>query len=311
MSQIFPKSMTVKQAVISTLAYFDLFDVPLTRDGIYENFFFLPLDKKKIDIYLRESPLIQEHDGLFSLKRNIAAMQNFYEYFMAKIRRSKKYWKKVHRWQWLLAACPFVKLVAVCNSLPIRAVEDDSDIDLLVITDKKHMFTARFFLTLLTSLSLTRRNGNSIRKRFCLSFYITEDNLDLSEIEQKPYDIYLAYWLKTLEPITGDYQTYEQFMLANRGWLKPYFGELTKHRRRFRKTRPWQQKIKSRLEKWFGSQEFEIKMRNWQLRRAFEKSRRLPDQSGTIITEKMLKFHDKDVREKIRHDWVARINEFL
>lgn len=307
MSYAFPKTMTVKQAVISTLAYFDLFDVPLTREEIYENLFFLNPDQRKIDIYLRESPLIHELDGYFSLKRNSA----FYEHFFAKRRRAKEFWKRVNRFQWIFSLAPFVKFVGVCNSLPIRAVEDDSDIDLLIVTEKNHMFTARLFVTLLVSMFGIRRHGRKIRKRFCLSFFTTEDNLNFEKLKKGPYDIYLAYWIKTLEPISGDYVIYEKFLKTNREWLKPYFAHLIKHRRRFRKTRTWQKKIKTFLEKAFEKEKWEIRMRNWQLQRSLKKYRNLEDQSGTIITQNMLKFHDKDAREQVRHDWVARINEFV
>lgn len=307
MSHPFPKSMTVKQAVISTLAYFDIFDVPLTAEEIYENLFFLNPDKAKIDIYLRESPLVHVYDSYYSLKRNRA----FYEAWEGKRRRAKEFWKRVHRFQWLFNLCPFVRLVAVCNSLPIRAVEENSDIDLLVITEKKHMFLARFFLTILTSFMLVRRQGKWIRKRFCLSFYITEDNLDLNEIAQKPYDIYLAYWLKTLEPIAGDYNLYKKLINKNEYWMKPYFKTQTLHRRRFRKAKSWHTNWKNKMEKWFAGEKWEIRMRNWQKKRALEKYQRLLDPSGTVISEKMLKFHDKDVRTQIRHAWVERINEFV
>lgn len=299
--------MTVKQAVISTLAYFDLFDVPLTREEIYENFFFLNPDQGKIDIYLRESPLIHEFDGYFSLKRNGA----FYEHFLAKRRRTKEFWKRVQRFQWLFNIAPFIRFIGVCNSLPIRAVEEDSDIDLFIVTDRKHLFVARFFLTLLTSIFFVRRHGSHIRKRFCLSFFTTEDNLNFESIKKEPYDIYLAYWIKTLEPISGDYTLYEKFLKNNREWLKPYFAHLIKHRRHFRKPHNWQNKIKSVLENLFGSESYEIRTKNWQLKRTLEKYKKLKDQSGTIISENMLKFHDKDVRDEIRNNWVARINEFM
>jgi hypothetical protein len=307
MTYDFPKSMTIKQAVISTLAYFDLFDVPLTREEIYENLFFLNPDQRKIDMYLKESPLIHIHDGYFSLKRNAA----FYQHFEGKRRRSKEFWKKVKRWQWIFAICPYVKMVGVVNSLPIRAVEQNSDIDLLIITEKEKMFTARFFTTLLTSLFLVRRHGKFIRKKFCLSFFTTESNLDFSHIKKDGTDIYLAYWIKTLEPITGDYPIYEKFLKNNRDWLKPYFAHLFKRRRRFRRRKPWQVRIKGFLERRFCSPKWEIRMQNWQMRRAMEKCSQLEDQSGTIIKKNMLKFHDLDLRDQIKRDWFARINEFM
>ncbi|MEK9160333.1 MAG: hypothetical protein AAB383_06430 [Patescibacteria group bacterium] len=307
MSEVFPKNMNMKQAVLSTLAYFQLFEVPLTRSELSEHLFFAQPDEEKISIYLKESPLIKLTEGYYSLSSDPA----FHEKFFEKVQRSRKLWKKVRRYQWLFSICPFVKLVCVCNSLPIYAVDEGSDIDLLVVTEKNRLFLARLCLTVLTSLFGVRRHGNKTEGRFCLSFYLSEDSTDFKKLAQEPYDIYLAYWLKTLEPIAGDYTVYEKILEENRAWLEEYFRTVTPHRRFFRKATPFQDKMKSWAEKILNKDEWEVKTREKQIRRAKDKFYDLKDRSGTVISPTMLKFHDKDRRSEIRKEWVALLNELL
>jgi len=304
MSHLLPKNPTVRESVLGTLAYFDLFGIPLTESDIADHLLFQMPDREKIAIYLRESPLVTKKDGYLSLSKD----PEFFAEFARKKARAAKYWKRIRHFQWLFNMCPFVKLIAVCNSLPIEDIHENSDIDLLIITERDRLFTARLFLTFFSSLLGLRRHGLKIKKRFCLSFYLTEDNLNLEEIAQKPYDIYLAYWLKTLEPICGDYATYERLIKENMGWLKDYFPAVIPMRRHFRKRHSH---IKLLLEKLFGSSRFEYKQKNYQLARSKEKYTALKDKTGTIISEKMLKFHDNDVRALVRKNWAERVNRLL
>lgn len=40
-----------------------------------------------------------------------------------------------------------------------------------------------------------------MRKKFCLSFYVTRDHANLQGIKLRPLDPYLVYWLAHLVPI--------------------------------------------------------------------------------------------------------------
>ena len=307
MNEVFPKNMTVKQAVLATLAYFDLFGVPLTRSDISEHLFFTTPDEEKIDIYLRESPIIRLKEGYYS----ISGTDEFYDTFLEKRSRALEYWKKVRRYHWLFSVCPFIDLICVCNSLPIYAIDEESDIDLFVIAKKNRLFLARFALTLLTTLFGVRRHGTKTKARFCLSFYVTEDNLDLKKISREPYDIYLAYWIKTMEPIAGNFETYQKILDLSRHWLSDYFKTVQEHRRYFRKAKPWHEQWKERFETWLDKDSWEEKAKRSQLLHAREKYLLLKDKSGTILASDMLKFHDTDERETFRTKWVNRLNELL
>lgn len=293
--------------MLATLAYFDIFGILLTEEEVLDNLLFIEPDAPKVAIYLKESPLIKEFGGYYSISKT----QDFakeYKIFLEKKTRAHIYWKKIRRTQWLLNACPFVNLIAVCNSLPIGDVNPDSDIDLFVIAKPNRMFTARLFLTIFTSVFGLRRYGTKIHKRFCLSFYITENNLDLSQIAQKPYDIYLAYWLKTMEPLCGDYKVYQKLLQENFTWLKDFFYAVPELKRHYRKKNSL---IKKFLEWLFDSDEIESKQKNYQLKRAQEKYELLKDKSGTIISDTILKFHDKDARTTVRNHWVHLLKDLL
>jgi len=255
---------------------------------------------------LQESRLVHEHDGAFSLQNTV----EFWRDWQKKQKLRHAFFKKVRRTQAWLALCPFIKLIAVCNTLPLGDVREDSDIDLFVVTQKNRLFIARLGLTVLTSLLGVRRHGRKIRKRFCLSFYVTEEHLNLEGLALKPLDLYLAYWVKTLEPITGDFHTYETFLREN-AWIKALFATIQPKKRYFRKSSFLQQFVRGTMEKLLNHDLWERKAQNHQLRRIREKAAQLSDASGTVISETMLKFHDHDARSTVLQNWTHSLEKLL
>jgi hypothetical protein len=175
-----------------------------------------------------------------------------------------------------------------------------SDIDLFVVAKKGRLFTCRLWLTFLTQIFGVRRHGSKTHKRFCLSFLVEEGFENLEEIAIKD-DIYLAKWIKTLHPIAGELKGYELFLKKNRDWLKPLVGDLEPQDSEFKAQNLFQKLTQSLLS--ISSVFLESPLRKWQIKRAKLKASKLSDQSGTIITEHRLKFHDKDMREDFKRKW--------
>lgn len=296
------KQNTSEQAIISTLAYFDIFKIPLNKGEISEYLLFKNLNEREIDKILKQIHNLKVENGYYSL----GLEKNEYE---DKFKRSKEYWKRVDRYRFIFSICPYIKLVCVCNSLCINDTDENSDIDLLIITERNRIFLARLFITILTSFFGVRRHGRKIKQRFCLSFFVSESNLDFKKIAIKPFDIYLAYWIKTLQPIAGDYKIYEELIDKNKHFLKNYFSNKVILKRKYYKKRNlFENFIKKTLETLFSMQIINKKIRSMQLKRAGEKMINLSDKSGTIINDEMLKFHDNDMREKIRLQWKEKLS---
>jgi len=182
----------------------------------------------------------------------------------------------------------------------MKDLKPGSDIDLFIVAKKGRLFTSRLWITLLTSLFGVRRHGAKTHKRFCLSFFVEEGHEDLSSIAIED-DIYLARWVKTLEPIAGDYDSYKSFINKNKAWSEPLIGHLDLQQSMFAKRRLWHKIIQFVLS--IPTLPFEKSLKAWQLKRSRLKAAHLNDKSGTIINDHQLKFHDKDKRKEIREEW--------
>ncbi len=305
-------SLPIQQAVLSTLAYFELFEVPLTRSELADYLLFLSPDDAELSLYLKDSSYVHERGGYFSSRTD----EDFWQEWEDKKRRSQEFFKKVKRWNWLFSLCPFVRLVGVCNSLPISDVRENSDIDLFVVAKPGKLFTARLTLTILSSLFALRRHGKHVKGRFCLSFYVTEDALDLSPLalrdeKEAIFDPYLAFWLRSLEPVAGDYLIYESLLKRNRDWLSPYFHREIKRKRYFRRPKKILEGVQSALEWLLKSNAVETWCREKQWGRALSKYQQLEDKSGTVISNQILKFHDHDARLGIRTAWQKKLERII
>ena len=58
------KNKTLHQAILSTLAYFDIFQIPLSKSEIKDNLIYLKTDEEKINKELLHT---KKEDGYYSL----------------------------------------------------------------------------------------------------------------------------------------------------------------------------------------------------------------------------------------------------
>ncbi|MFA6527931.1 MAG: hypothetical protein WCT46_00095 [Candidatus Gracilibacteria bacterium] len=301
-----------KQAILSTFAFFDIFDYPLTKDEVEEYLYKLPPDTHQIDIYLRESPSISYSDGLYCLK---GREENFVKTQERK-EIAKKLWKKIDRFRKIFDMIPFIRMIAVGNNLSYDNPTKKSDIDLLIVTKPGRIFTARTLVTFWTHLFGSRRYGEKIKNRFCLSFYITEDNLNLEKISLEGQDIYLAYWIKNLQPISGDYHTYIDLIDTNRKYLSGFFQTPVNYQKRhYRQNKGLVKSLRifqeNLLSKNLGNK-IESWLKKWQLKRMHKKLEELDKKEASIIiSNQILKFHNVDRREYYRKRWEKKVAEIV
>ena len=127
----------------------------------------------------------------------------------------KKLWKRVRFFSKFFKMIPFLKMAAVCNNLAFGKVSENSDIDLFIVAKTGRLFTVRTFVTFWFSVFGVRRHANKVAGRFCLSFFIDEEAMDLSPLAI-PKDFYLAYWVGTIVPIVDINNTSLKFLSRNK-----------------------------------------------------------------------------------------------
>lgn len=215
-------NLGLKKAIIKALAYFDIFDYPLTLVEVHK-WLYQPdqaYSLYEVSMELEKISQIESKFGFYFLSgRQSIVRGRLDRYKLAE----KKF--KIALWaaSWLRWLA-FVKMIAVCNNVGYNNASKDSDIDFFIIAQKKHLWWTRLSVTLVTTLLGIRRKGDKVVDRVCLSFYIGSDHLNLEDISLPQVDPYLIYWFATLAPIY-DLDTYESFM-QNNSWLKQYLPNL-------------------------------------------------------------------------------------
>lgn len=210
----------LSRAIVSTIAYFDIFDYPLTLVEIYKWLYQKESIIADISGALASGKLdevIENKNGFYFLKgRQDIIATRLSRYVIAE----GKFEIALRAARWL-RYLPFIRLVAVCNNLGYNNSEARSDIDFFIVTYRGRIWWVRLLVTALLTLLGLRHHGRKITNRICLSFYIASDQLNLIDVALKPTDIYLTYWLATLAPIYDPKNIYPNFFRANL-WVKTY-----------------------------------------------------------------------------------------
>ena len=201
--------MNINNSILATLAYFDVFDYPLTRDEIFL-FFGSKYDQSSVEPSLAElirSRKIYVFDNLYTLKNNPELINrrkkgNILADEMLKTAR------KISR---ILMRFPYVRGVAVSGSLSKNYTDENSDIDLFIITASNRLWIARTIMHLFKKLTFLVNKQDY----FCMNYYIDEKGLEIVE-----KNIYTATEIVTLIPMEGN-GTFDEFFKAN-AWTAEY-----------------------------------------------------------------------------------------
>lgn len=272
------------------IRYFDLFDYPLKKEEIevfgLKNF------------NLSNYPEILFENDYFFLKgrRKIIPIR------LEREKNAKKLWKKTYFYLNFLRFLPFLKMVAVCNTLAFNNPAEKSDIDLFIVTAKNRLWISRILVTFFLQILGVRRYGKKISGRFCLSFWCTEDAVNLEDIQIKPLDPYLAFWCLTLTPVL-DNAFYLKFKNLNRKWInKIYQLDFPSNQKKTFSTNAIVMKIEKCLKGKFGDW-LEQKTEKLLRPRAEKKAKNTGNKASIIISKNMLKFHNHDKRQEIYEKW--------
>ncbi len=193
----------IKENIIATLAYFDLFNYPLTRAEVYL-FLKTKYNYESFDEGLKcllIGGLIYQFDTFYTLK-------NDHHLAVRRIEGNKKaadLIKIAEKVGNILIRFPYVRGIAISGSLSKNFADEDSDIDLFIITAKNRLWIARTIMHCFKKLTFLVNKEHY----FCMNYYIDEQQLEIPE-----KNIYTAIEIGTLIPLQGDI-VFEKFYAAN------------------------------------------------------------------------------------------------
>jgi len=203
------KLSLLSQKFLKTLAYYDIFSYPLTKEEIFYNTPTNGDTKEKVfkNINnLAELGIIHNNNGYYSLSNN----SGYVPRRIAGNKRAEKRLKTAKYFTKIIARFPYVRAVLISGSLSKGYMDEKADIDFFIITKPHRLWISRFLLMLFKKMFLL----NS-KKNFCINYYITTENLEI-----KNKNIYTAIELASLLPTYGA-DIYENLYNANH-WIKKY-----------------------------------------------------------------------------------------
>lgn len=211
----------MKQAILKTLIYADLFEYPLTKEELWRRLIWqdksFPL-KQKFRTALSElvkTGKVKKTGGLWFLpeKKKIVGLRLSRDKFSkAKLRKAEK----ISR---LLRVIPLVKLVAVTGSTASKNARKSDDVDFLVVAKSGWLWTTRFLTIVLLSLLKLRRRPNDKKfvDKICLNMFLDEDHL--GDFSNK--DLFVAYEILQLKLLWQRGNIYQKFLSVN-SWVKNF-----------------------------------------------------------------------------------------
>lgn len=205
-----PAPTNLAQAIVSTIAYADVFDYPLTVAQIHRYLVRTQATVGQVEAALSHDPWlaarVERHGDLVCLRGRSATIQLRRE----RANYARALWRSGRILGWLAAHLPYVRMVAIIGSLTmdnVRSTRDD--IDLLVVTAP-----GRVWLTRALVISLVRLAALS-RIDLCPNYVLSTRRLAMSAD-----DLFTAHELTQMIPLFGR-ETFGDLCAANR-WLESY-----------------------------------------------------------------------------------------
>lgn len=303
------------ERINSTLRFFDLQQFPLAAQEIHK---YLVADvaslKTKIDdkfeltqtsstptaplhfdtiltqLYIlgREGKVVERH-GFYALPGREEIIEERQKSYLFGLKREKL----IRRYLVPTKHIPFVRGIALAGSQALGQMRTTSDIDLLIITDSKHMWTARTLLSMWFQLFGVRRHGKKIANRFCLNHYLA----NAREVDAER-NLYKAMEYTKLRPVVYE-QGIRDFQMANQVWIKQFFPnvefeELPEQR---------QSGLQSFLEKIFTNSFgawLENQLGNWQ-------QKRIQQDQFVFVRKDELSFHPESKHEELLQGFFTKL----
>ena len=215
----------------------------------------------------------------------------------------KEFYKKTEKYLKFIKWIPGLKMVWIGNSISMNSASKNSDIDLLIVSNKNRMWLVRILVTFIFQILGVRKNEKNHAGRFCLSFFCEIEGLDFSNfvLEKDPY---LYFWILYFKPILDFWNTYDLFLEKNKSWadFENYEDIFEENRKYIKYSRDVSPDTSDKVWKMFLPN-ISTKLNNFFkkifLPKTVKHYNKIGKPYGIIISDEMLKFHNWDIRKEI------------
>jgi hypothetical protein len=288
--------------ILSCLAYFDIFDYPLSIDDICR-YTGEKSDKVCVEIQsLLQQKMIFNAEDYYSirLQPELAALRD------AGNARANDYRLKAAKKAKLIARFPYVRGVYISGSLSKNFMSENGDVDYFIVTKPNRLWVARTLLIAYKKVFLL----NS-RKYFCVNYFVDESSLEIAEKNR-----FTATELVTLVPMSN-FSQYKELIRSNDWILDYYAAPLDIVQDKKDASRSWVQKItepvlNTKLGDKLDAYFLKITLKKWN--KKFGKMNPVDFELALKSSKRVSKHHPSNFQKMVLQEFASRmsvINERL
>lgn len=278
------------KSILETVAYYDIFDYPVTPGEIHKYLHHSYSSLQDIQGHLATTPLKELMVG----QNGYYALKDRSEIFETRKKRqhySRQLWERTSHYIRLLSAIPFVRFIAVTGGLCMNNNGPGSDIDIFILTKKGYLWRCRFIIQ-----SIARWIRFQWGDVLCVNYILAEDNITYNY-----HSLYLAHEFAQMKPQYG-WDIYHNIFEEN-DWIYRYLPNFTPETHTNSsegENKNSTKRDKNKLYKNILGILPENTLRRWQINRIQKNNSTLFLQSpGVILEQNQYKMHDKQYDQTI------------
>ncbi len=193
---------SLESHIVRVIAYFDLLNRPLVGLEIFK---WLQFQASYYDLIMSLDRLVAAgkietlHGYYFLPQRSSIIHQRARSYVVSinKIEKARHYSR-------LLLMLPWVRRIAVYNSVAFFTAHEQSDIDLFIVTHAGRVWSARFFINVFLKILHLRPTQTSKCDAVCISYLRDEQHLETENVARAWPELYPVYHHGQFIFIVGD-----------------------------------------------------------------------------------------------------------
>lgn len=330
--------ISLKQSILEAVCYYSLFDFSLTSVELWRSLARADIGLRQVIETARSMPEIAQERGFFYLNTNMVLYDSlphnrgntrgatFLGAYMVgsddtplqqvntRLQRyitATQLYKKLFLFLPIIHRFPYLRAIFVSGSLNLGAPREDSDIDLMIITDRNKLWTARFWLALFLKCMRMRprvvpplgKYRGSNAGTFCCNAWVTEAMLNIASFRKGVADMYFQQWFIRLWPLWAtSRRTVQEFYAQNFGCEGD--GEQYPYTVRHSRTQNVFEWIVGIIpDYWYQKLQ-------WSIMPSLMRELALDSSDSVMITEEQAKFHLVDKRDMYNAAWRERMKAY-
>jgi hypothetical protein len=204
-----PETTSLTRAILNTIVYADIFDYPLTSAQIHR--YLTGMRAAPESVFKQLEALGRQPGVLISIGEYylLSGRENIVDIRKQREQTAARLWPLALRYGRMIAALPFVRMLAVTGSLAMNNAGERGDIDFMIVTANDRVWLCRLLVLGVVRLAAWQKVN------LCPNYLISERALGIS-----PRNLYAAHEFTQMVPLAG-LDTYHEMRRLN-PWFKSF-----------------------------------------------------------------------------------------